>query len=312
MDRFAFVMLNYNSSEATIQCVQSLMQKLDRNDCCIIIVDNGSQDGSGRKLKKKYSGLSSVHILLSKRNLGFSRGLNAGYRYAKYKMGCNFISLINNDTLLLSDNYCRICLTDYQKYGYAVLGPRIENYEHDSVNRNPYRAIEKKPEEMRLILKQQSRKLWLHILLASFHVRNAYLKIRIFLDNIRQKTVFGNASSENPYLKQWKEESKSIVLRTGLHGCWLIFSPEYVSEFDGLEEITFLYCEEWLLFNRCRENQMLMMYDPDIHIFHAEHTELLQFSENENERFLHRAKREIHSMRRVIAYIDRLYGKALR
>lgn len=295
MDKFAFVMLNYNCFEATVQCVQSLMKKLDRPDCIMIIVDNGSQDGSGKKLKKQFSGNLNIHVLLSKKNLGFSRGLNAGYRYAKLKMKCNYISLINNDTLLLSDSYCKICSRDYEKYGYAVLGPQIENTEQDSVNRNPYRAIEKNPEEMRLILKRQRRHLGLHILMASLHMRNTYLKIRNFQKNMCRKSADG---------KPITETCKGVVLETGLHGCWLVFSPAYVSRFDGLEEITFLYNEEWLLFHRCRENQMLMMYEPDIHIFHAQHTVLLKFSKDENDKFLHRAKAEMNSMKRVIAYIE--------
>ena len=47
-----------------------------------------------------------------------------------------------------------------------------------------------------------------------------------------------------------------------------------------------------------------MMYEPDIHIFHAQHTVLLKFSKDENDKFLFRAKAEMNSMKRVIAYIE--------
>ena len=55
-----------------------------------------------------------------------------------------------------------------------------------------------------------------------------------------------------------------------LHGCCLIFTEEYINKFDGLEELTFLYGEEEILYLRLKENNLLSVYNPSIMIHHSE------------------------------------------
>ena len=130
---FAFVMLNYNSPDVTMKCVASIIDKAPGSK--IIIVDNGSADGSGKELKKLYNSFNEVKVILNDANLGFSKGLNVGYRYAKEE-GYSFIALINNDTEILTENFCQYCIEDYEKFNFAVLGPQIKKDEMD-YNVNP-------------------------------------------------------------------------------------------------------------------------------------------------------------------------------
>lgn len=91
----AIILLNWNGFEFTKACIESLLQVKYR-DFKIILVDNGSVDGSLHKL----SGLfPDVLFLESKENLGFTGGNNLGMNYALEK-GFDYILLLNNDTVV--------------------------------------------------------------------------------------------------------------------------------------------------------------------------------------------------------------------
>ena len=55
-----------------------------------------------------------------------------------------------------------------------------------------------------------------------------------------------------------------------LHGSCLIFSKDYISKFNGIDDRTFLYCEEELLYIRLLKNKMNSIYNPNIKVLHNE------------------------------------------
>lgn len=79
-----YVILHYKNIDDTIKCVKSLKNTTDYSSR-YIIVDNGSGDGSGEKLRQLYSNDAQCDVLLLPENLGFSKGNNEGYQYAKQK-----------------------------------------------------------------------------------------------------------------------------------------------------------------------------------------------------------------------------------
>lgn len=91
----AIILLNWNGYEFTRACLESL-QLLDYPDFEIIVVDNGSTDGSVGKLETLFKG---IIFLTSSENLGFTGGNNLGIRYA-LKHGFQNVLLLNNDTIV--------------------------------------------------------------------------------------------------------------------------------------------------------------------------------------------------------------------
>lgn len=89
------ILLNYNGYKDTLQCVQSL-NKLNYSNYEILIVDNGSTDGSGGFLK---GAIPDITLIETCRNLGFAGGSNEGIRRALAK-GAECIILLNNDTVV--------------------------------------------------------------------------------------------------------------------------------------------------------------------------------------------------------------------
>jgi GT2 family glycosyltransferase len=89
----AIVIVNWNQQALTEECFNSL-QKVKYLNFKVILVDNGSIDGSIEYLMKKFP---KNHYILSKKNLGFSGGNNLGIKYALDE-GFEYVYLLNNDT----------------------------------------------------------------------------------------------------------------------------------------------------------------------------------------------------------------------
>jgi len=83
------VVLNWNRKALTEQCLRGLQQQVLLPQE-VIVVDNGSTDGSAEYLSTRFP---EVALLALSENLGFCGGNNAGIRRA----GGDYIALLNND-----------------------------------------------------------------------------------------------------------------------------------------------------------------------------------------------------------------------
>jgi len=89
------VMLNWNSYDLTAPCIASLKQSrvpLAR----IVVVDNGSHDGSIDRLQAEFND-PQVLFIRNEKNEGFSGGMNIGIQWA-LENGADMVFSINNDT----------------------------------------------------------------------------------------------------------------------------------------------------------------------------------------------------------------------
>ena len=89
------VVLNYNGTEDTRECVSSLQQSgYPRLE--IVIVDNASPDGSAEVITRSFPDLP---LLRQATNGGYAAGNNAGIRYVLAR-NADFILVINNDVVV--------------------------------------------------------------------------------------------------------------------------------------------------------------------------------------------------------------------
>lgn len=92
MKRVDVVVLNWNGWQDTLACLASLA-RLDYPDFHLLVVDNGSTDGSVGKIREA---MPSVELLQTGANLGFGGGCNAGMRHA-LAGGAEYVWLVNSD-----------------------------------------------------------------------------------------------------------------------------------------------------------------------------------------------------------------------
>lgn len=90
------VIVNYNTCNLTLQCIESIYEKTHDIDFEIIVVDNASADNTVSSIKEKYP---QVILVESETNLGFGRANNLGVKSA---IG-EYIFFLNSDTLLLNN-----------------------------------------------------------------------------------------------------------------------------------------------------------------------------------------------------------------
>jgi len=92
------ISLNWNGKNDTIKCVEAL-KRLNYPNYCIVIVDNGSTDGSVAALKMKFP---DITIIENRANLGYANGFNIGLKFA-YEKGADYFLILNNDTIIDSE-----------------------------------------------------------------------------------------------------------------------------------------------------------------------------------------------------------------
>jgi GT2 family glycosyltransferase len=92
MKRVDVVVLNWNGWQDTLACLASLA-RLDYPDFRLLVVDNGSTDGSVGKISEA---MPWVELLQTGANLGFGGGCNAGMRRA-LAGDAAYVWLVNSD-----------------------------------------------------------------------------------------------------------------------------------------------------------------------------------------------------------------------
>ena len=93
--KVAIVVLNWNGKRDTVECLASL-NEIDYSNYEILLVDNGSTDGSQKYFRAQYP---EIELIENEMNLGFAEGNNVGIRHAMNGRA-DYVLLLNNDTFV--------------------------------------------------------------------------------------------------------------------------------------------------------------------------------------------------------------------
>ncbi len=123
MKKVAIITLNYNGKKDTLELLESLTKlTIDNGQLKIVVVDNGSIDGSIQAFHKQFP---EVDIVQAGENLGFSGGYNKGIEYARI-WGADYFLLINNDCLIKdSDLVLQLLKTAESDPKIGLVSPKI-------------------------------------------------------------------------------------------------------------------------------------------------------------------------------------------
>lgn len=128
--KVSIVILNWNRKKETIECLKSLKElRITNYELEIVVIDNGSTDGSVEAIRKGIAGITSTtgitgELVRNRKNLGFAGGNNVGIRYALHN-GADFILILNNDTLV-DKNLLVYLIKAAEKYKNAgIFSPKI-------------------------------------------------------------------------------------------------------------------------------------------------------------------------------------------
>ena len=87
----SIIIVNWNTKEFLIPCVRSVFEKGQEMDWEVIVVDNGSRDGSREEVKKVFP---FTHLIENEKNFGFAKAVNQGLQKASGR----YALLLNPDT----------------------------------------------------------------------------------------------------------------------------------------------------------------------------------------------------------------------
>lgn len=118
------ILVNYNGYEYTMDCLKSL-KNIHYCNYKIVVVDNNSRDGS----QEKFTESENIHLIFSRENLGFAGGNNIGIKYA-VDNGCEYVLLLNNDTVVKEDFLNELVETAEKDKDIAVVGGKIFYYDN--------------------------------------------------------------------------------------------------------------------------------------------------------------------------------------
>jgi GT2 family glycosyltransferase len=230
-----FVILNYNTWEMTIRCVESIFKTCKQN-YTIYIVDNGSINDSYHFLKEQYRNNKNVKVI-NNENLGYAKGNNVGIRYAM-KDGHDIITITNNDVIFLDESIDHMFTFLEKSQNAAVLSPYILSPEGELQNLPSLKPI--KPLDYLLYNTKLSN-------FASLNKKRRY----------NQEYYLSGDSIRNEPIPIYK-----------FSGCCFMARREMFEKIGLFDENTFLYYEEDILCYKMNKSGYKAYFLPDSKIIH--------------------------------------------
>lgn len=227
--KIVIVILNFMNYQDTKECIDSIL-KQQYADYHVLIVDNGSSNESYSYLKNMYKKNDYVSVIKTRKNYGFAKGNNIGICYAKNKFQAEYIMLLNSDTILQNPLYIKKILENDES-GVGVIGSRIVLLNNSSM-----------------------KKIYRYVTFPSTWI--CYLKILC---------EYMGFYELQKILEYKLSEYKGDYI---LPGCMLLLTPSYFQVYDNLDSRTFLYCEEELLYLRCKRVGLKQKLVEELSLFH--------------------------------------------
>lgn len=248
MTKIGFVILHYNVIEETIKCIESIQGLKGYEHCFVVIVDNASPNNTGEILRDKYIEDSQIKVILRDKNDGFSRGNNEGCAYAIKNGQPDFLVVANNDIVFEQADFCERIVEEYKNSGFAVLGPDIYN-PNKKIHQSPMADNPPSLWEVNRSIILNSISLWLYPLIYPLF-------------------AYWYKTNEDVNVAEEHRVRKENVC---LMGATLIYSKKYFEKyFPVFSPETFFYYEEFMLSQRCRFNNELIVFEPSIYVLHMD------------------------------------------
>lgn len=123
----AVIIINYNTSTFTLQCIDTVISHTSAEISYeIIVVDNNSRLEDYKNLKQNFPRKENIQLHRSNINTGFGGGNMFGAQFAK----AAYLLFLNNDAMLLND--CLSILLKYMKANPKVGVCTAQNYDENN------------------------------------------------------------------------------------------------------------------------------------------------------------------------------------
>ena len=118
--RLSIVIVNWNTRDILLDCIRSIESTSGGVSLEVIVVDNGSRDGSAEAVERMFP---NCIVIRNAENRGFAAANNVGIVRASGK----YICLVNSDVEVLDSCFQRMCDYMDENPSIGALGPKILN-----------------------------------------------------------------------------------------------------------------------------------------------------------------------------------------
>lgn len=279
MKQIGIVVLNYKNYKETIQCVNSILTQKDI-EIHIAIVDNGSNNGSFKKLTDEFSNAKGISVIKNEDNLGYAKGNNVGIDYLR-KNGLDFIVVCNSD-VTFSNERIIYTMSESDDNSIGVMIPIIKNLDGTIEMRAQYRS--------------------------------KFFPLRMLKELKRMQCI-----SENTVSSKKRIPVKMELLNPGIQkdyfvitGSVFALTPSFFKHYNGLFPETFLYVEElatMMLVYRAKLKCAIVQTDDVIHKGAASTGNDLKAGSLEKQRMIARSAKQVEKLIFLPTfYIKHKYG----
>lgn len=266
--KLGIILLNYKNYADTIECIKSI-KKQEYNNYEIVIVDNNSQNESVEKINEIVKENNNIYLLENKENSGFAKGNNIGIRYARDILKCDFVFVLNADTIFEDKEILAKLINTYKEgEKIAVINPLCCNINKEI--QNPYLIANSKMSRYCLKIGKYLIKQYIKIKL------NMHIKLN------KNKQIDFSRIEANRYIIQ---------------GCAYILTPDFFEYYSQIFPETFLYCEEMALAIYLEKANLKSIINKEVVIVHKEGG---SSSEIMNDKIKKRLEYQIQSYFKVI------------
>ena len=263
--RVAIIILNWNGWQDTVECLESIYQ-MKYKEFDVVVVDNGSTDGSVEKIKEWAKGKERIEsnyfsydannkpisyieiepekamltkrgdprltIIKLKENIGFACGNNVGIRHVLTELMSDYVLILNNDVVVKSDFIFPMIKVFKEEKNVGLIGPKVLDY---------YSGVH-----------------WQ----GPMHKRINMLSTLMFFTPL--KKLFVKTPIVNSYLLNGKIPIKVYEII----GCSMLFKKEALEKIGLFDESTFLGWEEFIIAEKLLKNGFNTYAVPDSIIYH--------------------------------------------
>lgn len=115
------IIVNYNSTDYTIKCIDSIYQNLNMRQVRITVIDNNSKDAPDKIIDK----FPDIRLHKNLKNIGFGNAINLAIKHSNAK----YYILLNPDTLIIDRSLHKIIdyLDKHKKV--AIASPKILDWD---------------------------------------------------------------------------------------------------------------------------------------------------------------------------------------
>lgn len=228
MKKISIIIVNWNTKEYLRKCIYSIIDKCNKDDIKIFIVDNNSSDGSQKMIKTEFG---YINLIENKENIGYGKAINQAIKLATTK----YLIVLNSDVEFKNDVINELLNFAKSNDKIGVIGPKLLNPDGTvQVSYNKYYL-----NIFKLFL---DRVLYFNFL--KLKLRESKLFLRLFHSNNKIKKV------------SW------------VGGSCLFINKEILDKIGYFDENYFMYGEEMELCKRVKDNKYLIYYLPKAEVIH--------------------------------------------